>query len=757
MNGRFRSKSKKRNPLEAPSSDTLPQIPDGSTVGDANLSDTDYARKRKQLLELTKELRAMGAETLIALPRIAVIGGQSAGKSSLVEAVSGINVPRDSGTCTRCPTECTMSSDAQTWSCQISLRFEHDEHARGASLVSKEAISFGPPITSKSEVEIRLRQAQAAILSGNPSYSAFAQMSAEHLRELIKSDRDVVKFSRNIIVVDIYDPDATELSFVDLPGLIQYESEDMISRVRGLVESYISEERTIILVTIPASDDLQNQQAFSLAEAADPDGARTIGVLTKSDTLTAGATGARESWKNVLEGKKDQLKHGYYCVRLSDDAERARNVSRSEAQQIAAQFFNQVAPWSEVEDRTRFGIPSFVSNISKLLMDVIEKALPQLRVEVTKRLASCERHMTQLPKPLTTDPTNEVLARVTAFSSELRSAVNGEGNNKGFVQQNRASYLRFKGDIRGTAPDFRPFANYSQYGRPLTPDGSRDGAPQVGREHVQRYKTMDLEDVRQVIKESTGWELPHHVPYDAQLTLMKKFIALWQAPAEECFESVFATLAGLVDTLVHKHFERFKHLEASMRSLVAGHLSNCKGQAFQSLHDALGLEEHPIFTQNTHYLESTRLKWLAHYKNVKNSPSQYTRWDNAMESPDDEYNAYADYAEPTPAPRAIKVIPPETFTPELQVMAEVRAYFQVSYKRVIDHIPLTIERSLNRTIADSLQASVIRDIGIGSADAAERMKVLVSEDPALELQREQLRIEKNRLVEIQRKLGTFWV
>ncbi|OJA11455.1 hypothetical protein AZE42_08343 [Rhizopogon vesiculosus] len=68
---------------------------------DVDISTTDYARRRRELMEMMADLRSMGADTLIDLPAVVVIGGQSAGKSSLVEAVSGINVPRDSGTCTR--------------------------------------------------------------------------------------------------------------------------------------------------------------------------------------------------------------------------------------------------------------------------------------------------------------------------------------------------------------------------------------------------------------------------------------------------------------------------------------------------------------------------------------------------------------------------------------------------------------------------------------------------------------------------------
>lgn len=99
-----------------------------------------------------------------------------------------------------------------------------------------------------------------------------------------------------------------------------------------------------------------------------------VGVLTKPDTLPAGATSARQRWRQVLDGQLHQLRHGYYCVRLPDDEERSREVTRATSQRLASEFFASNAPWNEVADRHRLGIPGFVSNISKLLVGLIEHA-----------------------------------------------------------------------------------------------------------------------------------------------------------------------------------------------------------------------------------------------------------------------------------------------------------------------------------------------------------------------------------------------
>ncbi|KAJ3500913.1 hypothetical protein NLJ89_g9579 [Agrocybe chaxingu] len=362
-------------------------LPDGGDGRNETLNASDYARKCAKLMELYRSLRSLGVAMFLPdLPRVVVIGGQSSGKSSLVEAVSGINVPRDSGTCTRCPMECTMSSDASSWSCTISLRSEYDSQGRPQVHLTE---AFGPSIENKSAVELWIRRAQAAVLSPHRPRSDFLNMGEEELRRLNSTDPQILKFSKNVVEVNVRDPAATDLSFVDLPGLIQnVPDESLIVTVRSLVEKHVEQKNTVIVIAMPMSDEYENMQAVRLAKqcSADPDGERTIGVLTKPDTLGPGARGSLEKWKAVLEGTEHATTHGYYCVRLPDDEERARGISKAEAQRTADDFFNTTPPWCDIQDRGRFGIPNFVKNVSALLVQLIEANLPSLRASIESEL-----------------------------------------------------------------------------------------------------------------------------------------------------------------------------------------------------------------------------------------------------------------------------------------------------------------------------------------------------------------------------------
>ncbi|KAJ6557856.1 hypothetical protein B0H19DRAFT_1261444 [Mycena capillaripes] len=199
------------------------------------LSESQYAQHRKELLALMSHLRSVGAQGELDLLRITVIGSQSAGnhvlssyisdgssisrlKSSVVEAISGIKVLRGAGTCTRCSMECQISSSTSVWPCQISIRLELDEFGRAQQEI--EEYWFIDIVTSKDEVEVALRRAQFAVLNPSVPFRQILEMSLQDLKNGIPG-KEPLLFSRNAVCVDLEGPDLTDLMFLDLPDNIE--------------------------------------------------------------------------------------------------------------------------------------------------------------------------------------------------------------------------------------------------------------------------------------------------------------------------------------------------------------------------------------------------------------------------------------------------------------------------------------------------------------------------------------------------------
>jgi hypothetical protein len=113
--------------------------------------------------------------------------------------------------------ECSLSTSAKSWSCEIFLQLNFDRD--GKPLSSPQRHTFAPQITDKGDVEIWLRRAQMAVLSPHCHHEDFTKMSREQLKEFEQKDIHILKFSKNTVSVRILDPDSTDLSFIDLPGL----------------------------------------------------------------------------------------------------------------------------------------------------------------------------------------------------------------------------------------------------------------------------------------------------------------------------------------------------------------------------------------------------------------------------------------------------------------------------------------------------------------------------------------------------------
>ncbi|KAI1791422.1 P-loop containing nucleoside triphosphate hydrolase protein [Ganoderma leucocontextum] len=720
------------------------------------ISNTGYAKTTRELIQFVSTLRALGGQAYLDLPRIVVIGNQSAGKSSLVEAISGINVPRDAGTCTRCPMECRLANFSEPWSCQVYIRWEFDDDGQRLEEVSE--VPFGPRLTDKAEIESILRRAQAAILNPAIPLSHFLDADLETIKAggvKVLGARPL-PFSRNVICVDLAGPDLIDLSFVDLPGIVQNAEPEVVHLVEDLVTSHV-ESNCLILVTLPMSDDIENQKAARIAKQADPDGLRTIGVLTKPDTLPAGATKSREMWLEVLEGRRHKLKHGYFCTRQPDDDKRLLGISPADARADEVEFFKTTAPWSTSVAHTRFGTANLVKNISELLTGIITDSLPNLIGEVTSQLAACKKQLDTLPPATTTDPTAFVFNLVVTFCSEVARHVEGSPTHTRFVQDNKSTFAKFKHAILSTAPLFIPFeadkapddldtAKYTN----LAGEASDD----IGIQNPASPKALYLGDVRHRVQSSVTRELPNNVPYSAKRSFIFEFQESWEHQATKCFESVHKAFKNTLTELIKQMFERFANLRAVIAPVVMEQLQTHTNQAIAHVQTILLLEKASPFTQNTHYLSEKRAAHLAQYKRARSGVQKSIPRDRG-EIVSDALSMLTKLGYAVKEEDLSKLNPPDEYEEELELMAEVRAYFQVAYKRIIDYIPLSIDQHFLYAFSQALQAVLFDKLGLGSPNSETRCAAYIAEEPGVVALRSELLSKKKQLESLQAALYNF--
>ncbi|KAF8064448.1 P-loop containing nucleoside triphosphate hydrolase protein, partial [Lyophyllum atratum] len=729
------------------------------------------------------------------LPRITVIGNQSAGKSSVVEAISGITVPRDAGTCTRCPMECRLSSSTRSWACQISIRREFD--ASGNVLENVTEAAFGHVITDKKNVELALRRAQVAVLNPHLDPSNILRAPAESLTKQPFVSKQSLDFSRDTICIDLEGPELTDLSFIDLPGLIQNAEPKTIKLVEDMVVSHIK-GNCLILVALPMTDDIENQKALRLARQEDPNGRRTIGVMTKPDMLTSGSTKARDIWLDIIEGRRHPLVHGYYCTRQPDDEQRKADITPAEARVAEAAFFLSTHPWSTSPRKDRFGTTHLIATLSKLLVGIINDTLPRIMAEAANKLETCTRELAELPAEIEGDPATYMLRLLTTFCDDVtRATSSGREANK-LIRENRDTYAALKTAIRHTAPNFIPSIRDYVDQEPVAGSSKRKGSSgtSIQVDTLTKSKPFFLNDMKEHIQQSITRELPNNVPFAAKAVLIEQFQAGWESAIEVCFAAVRQQVETMLEQSIKSTFYRYEHLEGRIRIFVSEIVQKHFGICAAIVQHTLKAETTP-FTQNTHYLSESHAKWLTIYKaarsgrdgepaskkrrTTESGEAQVTKSANGVvfngifstpaapqqqqqQHPERDRETKLDevlaalsavLGHPVTAEDLTRLKPPDKYESEMNVMAEVRGYFQIAYKRIIDNVPSLIDCLFVKATADDMQSSLITKFALGTADATDRCGMYLAENPLVVVTRKELSARKKRLEEVKQALHSF--
>ena len=240
-------------------------------------------------------------------------------------------------------------------------------------------------------------------------------------------------FSDDVLRIEVSGPDRPHLTIVDLPGLIHSEnklqSENDVELVRKMVQAYMANKRSIILAIISAKNDYANQIILKLAKKVDFSGQRTLGIITKPDTLSAGSE-SEAAFINLAENKDVEFRLGWHLIRNRDYE--MRDASSLDRDRKEKEFFSEGA-WKNVPSRMK-GVATLRTRLSRVLLDQIKKELPAMVKDIETSTAECRLSLLKLgPKRTTTDEQRSYLFEVSqSFQSILKAAVDGTYGNAFF-------------------------------------------------------------------------------------------------------------------------------------------------------------------------------------------------------------------------------------------------------------------------------------------------------------------------------------
>ncbi|XAO22369.1 hypothetical protein I312_101138 [Cryptococcus bacillisporus CA1280] len=370
----------------------------------------------QQLISLVNKLQdvfaSIGVSNNIDLPQITVIGSQSSGKSSVLENIVGRDfLPRGTGIVTRRP---------------LVLQ-----------LINRPAASKVNGTETKEKPEEALEKVQ--LNENNPDewgeflhlpgqkFHDFSQIREEIVRDTEKMTGKNAGISPNPINLRIFSPNVLTLTLVDLPGLTKVpvgdQPRDIEKQIRDMLMRFISKPNAIILAVTAANTDLANSDGLKLAREVDPEGSRTIGVLTKVDLMDQGTDVV-----DILAGRVIPLRLGYVPVvnRGQKDIDQSKSIAS--ALENEKKFFENHPSYAGKAQYC--GTPWLARKLNIILMHHIRNTLPDIKARISQQLAKYQTELAALGGPMgETNPGSVVLSTITEFCSEFRSAIDGNTND----------------------------------------------------------------------------------------------------------------------------------------------------------------------------------------------------------------------------------------------------------------------------------------------------------------------------------------
>ncbi|KAF4772632.1 hypothetical protein HAV15_011069 [Penicillium sp. str.  len=363
-------------------------------------------QEQLELLNSIDTLRSQGISHYVSLPQIIVCGDQSSGKSSVLEAISGVSFPVKSSLCTRFPTELVLRKNSQ-----VGVR---------VSIV---------PHQSRSEAEQHSLSSFCEQLDG---FDGLANL-IENAKAAMGISTHGKAFSNDLLRVEVSGPDRPHLTIVDLPGLIHSETRQQsaadVQLVQDVVQSYMSEPRSVILAVVSAKNDFANQIVLRLAREADPSGNRTLGVISKPDMLVPGSE-SEASFVSLAKNQDVEFRLGWHVLMNMDSEKGQWSLSDRDIQEW--KFFSQ-GIWGDLP-RSLMGVDSLRPRLSSLLLGQIAGELPSLINEINAKINTCRLQLQKLGDPRATlDEQRSYLLHISqAFQSLVKAAVDGTYNESFF-------------------------------------------------------------------------------------------------------------------------------------------------------------------------------------------------------------------------------------------------------------------------------------------------------------------------------------
>ncbi|XP_060791630.1 interferon-induced GTP-binding protein Mx1-like [Neoarius graeffei] len=625
----------------------------------ASLSE-QYEEKVRPCIDLIDSLRALGVEKDLALPAIAVIGDQSSGKSSVLEALSGVALPRGSGIVTRCPLELKMkkSKEEDVWHGKIQYHDYEEE--------------FQDP----EAVEQKIREAQD-------------QMAGVG-----------VNICDDLISLEVTLANVPNLTLIDLPGIarvaVKGQPENIGVQIKRLIQKFITKQETINLVVVPCNVDIATTEALKMAQDVDPNGERTLGILTKPDLVDKGT---EETVVSIIHNEIIYLTKGYMIVRCRGQKEIMDRVSLQEATDKEKDFFKDHPHFSVLYDEGMTTIPKLAEKLTLELVLHIERSLPQLEKQIEMKLAETQADLDRYGSGPPTEPGERLyflIDKITAFTQDAINLTTGEALKS-------VSHVNIFPSLR------KQFVHWKV---------------QLDKSGLTFNKKIEKE-MKDYEEKYRGRELPGFINYKTFEGIVKDQIKQLEEPAISKLKEVSDLIRkGFIQLALHS-FLGFPNLLKMAKTMIENIKQVKESEAELMLRTQFKMEL-IIYTQDSMYKNSLHM--------LKNKEEEEQRQQFGVAFP--------------PSHSLYDHLDDEATLEEL--MRHLKSYYNIASKRLADQLPLVIRYLLLQESAVQLQREMLQLI-----QDKNNMELLLKEDHDIGNKRSNLESRQKRLMKARNYLVKF--
>ncbi|KAG8822602.1 vacuolar protein sorting-associated protein 1 [Serendipita sp. 401] len=632
---------------------------------------------------------AVGLSTSsIDLPQICVLGSQSSGKSSVLENIVGRDfLPRGSGIVTRRPLVLQLINRPAT------------------APTTNGTTKSGENSTNENEWGEFLH------LPGEKFYD-FTKIRAEIVRDTEAKTGKNAGISPVPINLRIFSPNVLTLTLVDLPGLTKVpvgdQPKDIERQIRDMLMKYISRPSCIILAVTPGNMDLANSDGLKMAREVDPEGSRTIGVLTKIDLMDAGTDVI-----DILANRVIPLRLGYVPVvnRGQRDIDSSKAISA--ALESEKQFFENHPTYRSKAQYC--GTPYLARRLNMILMHHIRNTLPDIKTRVTQQLQKFNAELTSLGGAMgESNPGNVVLSCITEFCAEFRTMIDGNTNDLAVNELSGGARISFV---------FHELYN-------------------TGVKSIDPFDQVKDGDIRTILYNSSGSTPALFVGTTAFEVIVKQQIKRLEDPSVKCCQLVYDELIRILSQLLTKvqSFKRYPALKERFNAVVINFFKTAMNPTVKLVTDLVSMQACYVNTTHPDFLNGHKAMAIVSDRLNANKPPQSVpdpksgklapgqinnNKDLDVDMKKDDGGFFGSFfakggaqpkkksgsMEPPPA-----VIRPQAALNERETMETevikllIHSYFNIVKREMIDMVPKAITLTLVNHSKENLQRELLQEL-----------------------------------------------